>query len=365
MKTRGIWAGTLAAFLTVFAGGMAVSRVQTPSTDAELRLAYAGAPDAWPRPTLGDGATFAEFAPLPPAPSPADNPATPAKVALGQRLFDDPRLSASGQIACASCHARELGFADGLRTSFGHDRQRGRRNSPSLATAAWMTTLFWDGRSGSLEEQSLHPLIDPLEMAGKLDVIEARVAAEPAYAADFRAAFGDETVTIARIAQALAAFQRSLAPRRSKWSRFIGGDRNALNDQELRGLHLFRTKGGCANCHSGPLLSDQKFHNIGLHFYGREREDLGRYEVTGDAKDVGAFRTPSLLNLGRSGPWMHNGLLPDLNGVVAFYNAGGARPRPRPDQVNDPLFPTTDVLLEPRGLTPQERADLVAFLEAL
>ncbi|MFN7109618.1 MAG: cytochrome c peroxidase, partial [Brevundimonas sp.] len=132
--TRDIAALVVAVLALHLGVGAAVSRVQTPASDAELRLAYAGGPDTWPRPLLQEGATFAEFAPLPPAPEPADNPTTPEKAALGQRLFDDPKLSASGQIACASCHARELGFADGLRTSFGHDRQRGRRNAPSVAT---------------------------------------------------------------------------------------------------------------------------------------------------------------------------------------------------------------------------------------
>lgn len=345
--------------------GAAVSRVQTPSSDNELRLAYAGKPQTWPRPDLLDGAVFEEFAPLPAAPEPADNPTTPAKATLGQKLFDDPGLSASSQIACASCHARELGFADGLRTSFGHDRQRGRRNAPSVATAAWATSLFWDGRAGTLEEQSLHPIVDGKEMAATLPLVTARIAADPAYASLFAEAFGSPEVTPARIAKALAAFQRTLKPRSSRYARFVAGQPNALTDQQLRGLHLFRTKAGCANCHSGPLLSDQKFHNLGLHFYGRAREDLGRYEVTGDPADVGAFRTPSLLNVNRTGPWMHNGLFPTLEGLIAFYNAGGARPRPRTEQATDPLFPTTDALMVERHLTAAEREDLAAFLEAL
>lgn len=342
-------------------------RVVLPAnpTDEDLRAAYAGAPETWPAPVLRTGAEFTEFAPLPPAPAPADNPTTPEKAALGRRLFDDPRLSASGQIACASCHAQELGFADGLRTSFGHDRQRGRRNSPSVAPAAWLPILFWDGRAGTLEAQSLHPIVDPLEMAGALPEIEARIAADPSYAEGFRAAFGDETVTVDRIAKALAAFQRSLRPGQARWRRFIGGDRRALNDQQLRGLHIFRTKAACASCHSGPVFSDGRFHNLGLTFYGREREDLGRYEVTGLAGDVGAFRTPSLLGASRTGPWMHNGLFPLMEGVVRFYNAGGAHPRPQAGQENDPLFPKTDPMLEPLNLTNDEIDDLVAFLETL
>ncbi len=334
-------------------------------TVEQLRAAYAGAPETWPAPTLREGAVFTEFGPLPPPVTPADNPTTPEKSALGQRLFDDPKLSASGQIACASCHARELGFADGLRTSFGHDRQRGKRNSPSVAPAAWLPVLFWDGRAETLEAQSLHPIVDPLEMAGALPVIEARIAADPSYAEAFTAAFGDDRVTVDRIAKALAAFQRSLRPGQARWRRFIGGERRALNDQQLRGLHLFRTKAACASCHSGPTFSDGGFHNLGLTFYGRQNEDLGRYGVTGRPEDVGAFRTPSLLGVSRTGPWMHNGLFPLFEGIVRFYNAGGAHPRRPAGAENDPMFPVTDPMLKPLDLTEDEIDDLVAYLETL
>lgn len=357
---------TCAALSGVFLfAGSVVPQVREPSTISELRLAYQGAPETWPRPWLEEGATFTEFGPLPPASSPPDNPTTPEKVALGGRLFEDPKLSASGQIACGSCHVRERVFTDGLSRSFGHDRQRGRRNSPSIAVSGWMSTQFWDGRSDTLEAQSLHPLIDPVEMAGTLEIVRDRVAADPAYADLFAGAFGDDAVTIPRVAMALAAFQRAQTPRGGRWRRFVGGSQAALNDQQLRGLHLFRTKGGCANCHSGPLLTDQKFHNLGLHFYGRELEDLGRYEVTRDPADIGRFRTPSLLNVARTGPWMHNGLFVDLNGLLNFYNAGGANPRPRADQADDPHFPRTDPILKRRNLTAEEREAIVAFLETL
>lgn len=130
-------------------------------------------------------------------------------------------------------------------------------------------------------------------------------------------------------------------------------------------MHLFRTKGGCANCHNGPLLTDQRFHNLGLHFYGRELEDLGRYEVTRNPADIGRFRTPSLLNVNRTGPWMHNGIFADLDGLLRFYNAGGANPRPRTDQIDDLNFPRTDPILKRRELTVEERDAIVAFLETL
>lgn len=345
-------------------GGAAVSMISEPATIEELRLAYSGLPETWPRPLLKEGAEFTEFGPLPAAPSPDYNPTTPQKVALGQALFDDPMLSQSGQIACASCHASELAFADSLRTSFGHDRQRGDRNSQSLVMAAWWKEYFWDGSSPNLEDQALHPIVDPVEMATTHEVVVERVKAKPSYAPLFEAAFGSDEVTIERVSYALAAFQRTLKPRVSKFERFLSG-RARLNDEELQGLHLFRTKAGCANCHNGPLLSDQKYHNIGLSFYGRALEDLGRYEVTGKPEDVGRFRTPSLLNISRSAPYMHNGLMRELRGVVTFYNAGGANPRPREDQKDDPNFPKTDLLLAPLQLSTQEREALVAFLETL
>ena len=366
IRWRDIGAVVLSVGVLHAGTGAAVSRVQSPQSVEELRAAYAGPPETWPRPILHEDAVFTEFAPLPPVEHPSDNPPGAAKTALGERLFDDPRLSRSGQIACASCHARELGFADALRTSFGHDRLRGRRNAQSVAVSAWMRPLFWDGRSPDLEAQALHPLVDPKEMAvDDLDAVVARVAADPAYVAAFEEAFGDRTIDLNRISMALATFQRSLRPAGGRFERFVKGDARALNDEQLRGLHLFRTKAGCANCHNGPLLSDSRFHNLGLHFYGRELQDLGRYEVTGSPDDVGRFRTPSLRGVSRTAPYMHNGIMPRLDGVVTFYNAGAARPRPRPEQANDPLFLTTDPLLRPLALTREERAALVAFLETL
>lgn len=364
IRWRDVW-GVLAVTGAVFGiGGAAVSMVETPASIEELRLAYAGAPETWPRPVLKEGAEFTEFGPLPAAPSPDYNPTTPQKVALGRALFDDPLLSASGQQACASCHAQELAFTDGLRTSFGHNRLRGVRNSPSLLTAAWWKELFWDGRSPNLEDQALHSIIDPVEMASTHEVIVARIKDEGLYAPMFEAAFGDSEINIQRVGYALAAFQRTLKPRLSKFDRFMDG-RARFSDRELQGLHLFRTKAGCANCHNGPLLSDQKYHNIGLSYYGRELQDLGRYEATRDPVDIGKFRTASLRNVRRTAPYMHNGVMPELSGVVTFYNAGGARPRPREDQKDDPHSPQTDPLLAPLNLTPDEREALVAFLETL
>jgi cytochrome c peroxidase len=176
--------------------------------------------------------------------------------------------------------------------------------------------------------------------------------------------FGDEAVTIERIARAIATFERTIVSRPSAFDKFLKGEREALSDSAVRGLHLFRTDARCANCHMGPLLTDEKFHDLGLSYYGRKLQDLGRYEVTKDAKDVGKFRTPSLRNVTRHGPYMHNGLF-DLDGVLRMYNAGMATLRRKEHQKDDPLFPTKSPLLKPLALNKRDLADLRAFLGAL
>lgn len=331
-----------------------------------LRRLYALPVSHWPAAQVAEGVAWSELAPLPASPpEPADNPGTPEKVALGRLLFDDPRLSASGQIACASCHDRQLGWGDGRSVSFGHDRRAGTRNAPSVAMSGYATSLFWDGRAATLEAQALHPVQDRNEMAFTLDGLERRLNRSDDYPARFRAVFGTGPITSTQVGQALAAYQRTLAPRRGRFDRFLLGERALLDDQQLWGLHLFRTRAGCMNCHSGAALTDNGFHNLGLHFYGRPRQDLGRYAITGDPVDAGRFRTPSLRDVRRTGPWMHTGGFLRLRDVVAFYNAGTARPKPRAGQENDPLFPVTDPLLRPLDLQRAEQDAIVAFLDTL
>jgi len=291
--------------------------------------------------------------------------ANPAHVSLGKRLFNDPILSGSGQIACSNCHNPELGWGDGVATSFGHDRQRGNRNAPSLFAAGLRKTLFWDGRAVTLEQQAMGPMTHPLEMHADPVDIKRRLNAHADYPALFKSAFGAARIEITQVTSALAAFERTIMPRRTRWDRALAGDMAALNDQELRGLDLFRTKAGCANCHNGPLLTDEGFHNLGLHLYGRTGEDRGRYLVTGVATDMGAFRTPTLRNITRTAPYMHNGRFRDLPEVVDFYSVGGARPRASEAVRNDPLFPTTSNLLRRSDLTADEKAALLSFLQIL
>lgn len=340
----------------------------TAADFATLRGAYAGAPEDWPRPRLLKGAKFTEMAPLAIHPQPEGNDQELAR--LGRELFEDPRLSASGQIACQSCHNRRLGWGDGLPTSFGHSRAAGKRNAPSLFTVGYKSTFFWDGRAQSLEEQALAPLIDQREMANHdLAGLLRRVNAEDGYRASFAALTGEAEITLDQVTAALAAFERTLE-QPTRFDRFLQGNNRALSDTEIWGLHLFRTKAGCANCHNGPTLSDGRFHNLGLSYFNRKLEDLGRYGVTADAQDAGRFLTPSLRHLSRTGPYMHNGVFPSLEGLINLYGAGGGRVRPDHEvpPERQPLFDAVLVKspqLQPFDMTPDERAALVAFLNAL
>lgn len=331
-----------------------------------LRALYSSPAARWPAPEIESGVAWQELAPLPAPVDPADNPSTPAKVALGRRLFFDPVLSKSRQLACASCHDPDLGWADGRRVSFGYDRQSGRRNAPSVATSAHVAPLFWDGRAATLEAQALHPIADPIEMGFSTQGAVRRLRRDVSYRREFNEVFAQPRIDAAQLGQAIAAFERSLSPRSSRFDRFLRGNARALDDAQLRGLHLFRTQAGCMNCHNGPALTDNGFHNLGLHFHGRPRQDLGRYEVTGDPADSGRFRTPSLRGVADTAPYMHNGLIPRLSGVLAFYNVGGGRPRALASLPADaPPFPLPDPLLRPRGLSRQDLQDIEAFLQSL
>lgn len=345
-----------------------LQRLPDAGVYACLRQVYSQPRAEWPAPQVDADVPWEELAPLPTvAPAPAANPASAAKVALGERLFFDPRLSRSGQIACASCHEPDLAFADGRRVSFGHDRQAGRRNAPSVVTSSLTRQPFWDGRAKSLEAQALMPIVDPLEMAFSLEELLARLNADEDYREAFAAVFAAAPIDAGQLGQALASYQRSLlrVARNTRFERFLGGHHDQLSDQQLHGLHLFRTRARCMNCHFGAALSDDQFHNAGMTYYGRKYQDLGRYEVTGKAEDVGRFRTPSLRLVSRTGPWLHNGLFPDLMGVLNFYNVGMPRPRPSAAQQNDPLFPKTSPRLQRLDLNRSELQALRAFLDTL
>ena len=331
---------------------------------AEVRQRYTGPSDAWPAPTIDLGVAWNELGPLPEVQHPVGNPYSAAKAELGRALFFDPRLSGSREIACASCHDPDLAWADGRTVSFGHHREPLKRNAPTIRNVAFQSVLFWDGRSATIEDQVEQVLLNPAEMHIEREQLVAALEAVPAYQDQFATSFEDKAITFERVVQTVACFQRTVVGGRSRFDRFVRGEQALLTDQELHGLDLFRRKARCMNCHHGPLFADGKFHNVGLTYYGRKQEDLGRYRVTGQAEDVGRFRTPSLRDVTNTEPLMHNGLF-KLSGVLNMYNAGMPTPKRHAYQQHDPLFPVKSPHLKPLGLTREERDALEAFLGTL
>ena len=358
---------SLASLVLLVLGGACTAK-PAPVGDADtgaLRAAYGRPPASWPKPTIDPGVAFVELGRVPKPSFPAENPWSKEKEALGHALFFDGRLSGTGQMACASCHDSMLGFGDGRTTSLGDGAVALARNAPSILNAAFRKHLFWDGRAASLEDQALAVLQNSREMATSGDAVVAKLASSQGYRTLFAAAFGDPTPTLPRTLQAIATFERVQASDGSSaFDRFLNGKTDALSDAQVRGLHLFRTKARCVNCHHGPLFSDEQFHDLGLSYYGRKLQDLGRYNVTKAPADVGRFKTPSLRNITRTAPYMHNGLF-DLEGVVNMYSAGMATLARKPEQKDDPLFPTKSPLLQKLELTSEEKQDLIAFLDAL
>ncbi|KPW05538.1 cytochrome-c peroxidase [Pseudoalteromonas sp. P1-11] len=332
----------------------------------DLRALYSKGQAHWPAIQTSDGRSVEPMSLLPVA-SPK-----PEHVALGDKLFHDVQLSRNNTVSCATCHERDKGFHDGRTTAIGIDEQIGTRNTPAIFGIDQWQHFFWDGRASTAEQQALMPIENPIEMDLAPKIALARVNKDKSYRAFNKSAFNSSTLTTEQMAKALVAFERTLSAPNTRFKLFILRVKSSpkkavmqLSDNELNGLHLFRTKAKCMTCHNGPLLSDNKFHNTGLHYYGRHFEDKGRFDATNNPDHIGQFRTPSLLGLAISFPWMHNGLFEDLTGIVSMYNHGGARPRPRKNQLNDPHFPKTTDLLIKLNLTKQEKADLVAFLRIL
>jgi cytochrome c peroxidase len=314
---------------------------------------------------------------------PADNPMTAEKVALGEMLYFDKRLSASGSVSCAVCHDPANAFTDHETLSTGTSGNTGTRNAPTILNAMFSEQLFWDGRAGSLEEQAKQPLTNPLEMGmGSYDVVVERVSSIAEYQKEFRRVFGKEGITIETIVKAIAAYERTQLSGNSPFDRFIAGEQDAITESQKRGWQLFNGKAGCIECHSfskdSPFFTDFKFHNTGLGFsnssfevlLGRAKEidvktspallahkpqfaELGRFLVTKQASDIAAFKTPTLRDVELTTPYMHNGALKTLLEVVRFYNQGGEK------------NPNLDQKLHPLGLTDAETNELVEFLRAL
>jgi len=289
---------------------------------------------------------------LPSIQIPAANAQFDAKVELGKLLFFDSRLSKDGSVSCASCHVPAAGFSDPRQFSLGVGGKQGGRNAPPIMNAAYNHVQFWDGRAGSLEEQVLGPMQNPIEMASTLDHAVKRLRKVNGYETRFQAVFG-HSVSADGIAQAIAAFERTLISTNSPFDRYMAGDKAAMSEAAQRGLALFQGKAKCVLCHNGPNFTDNKFHNIGVPQVGPLKEDLGRYNVTKRDADRGAFKTPSLRSIALTAPYMHTGGFKTLEEVLEFYNKGGE--------------PVTgkDAFMTALNLTDQEKKDLVEFMNNL
>jgi cytochrome c peroxidase len=320
--------------------------------------------------------TGADIGPLPAVTVPADNPMTPEKVELGRLLFFDRRLSGDGSLACVSCHLPQHGWTTDTPQSPAYPTNQERRNSPTLIGVAYTQPLIWDGRAPNLEKQALGPIRNPLHMNQNVDLLVQKLNGIPGYVQRFRKVFGT-AVTPEGIAKALASFERTIVSRDAPFDRYMEGDESAMSEAAVRGMRLFRGKAGCVACHNGPNFSDNGFHNLGvpapafiqdrlvqaaIRFdaermgvkdYWNVKEDLGRYLVTKDEKDKGAFKTPTLRNVVETGPYMHNGAFATLEEVIDFYDRGGGS------------SPEKSALVHPLRLSADEKHDLLAFLHAL
>ena len=287
----------------------------------------------------------AEPAGLPPVVHPKDNAPTPEKISLGKQLYFDGRLSADNKVSCASCHDPAKGFSNGEQFATGVEGKKGGRNSPTVINAAYGNLQFWDGRAKSLEDQALGPIQNPIEMNMTLDAVVAKLNGIEGYKKQFQQVFGTD-VTSDGIAKAIACYERTVLCGDAPYDKFKAGDKAALSESAARGMKLFFGKANCSACHAGASFSDNGFHNIGL-----PSTDDGRAAINKSVGDKGAFKTPTLRDIARSGPYMHDGSLKTLEEVVAQYNKGGT---PNP-QLDEEIFPLK--------LTDTEAADLLNFLK--
>ncbi len=291
---------------------------------------------------------------------PADNPMTAAKVELGKQLYYDKRLSGDGSRACYSCHLSEKGLTDGLPTAIGAYNLKLTRSSPTMWNIGYHKEFYWDGRAKSLEAQAKAAWVggnmgaagkdgkpSPEDICEKLDALEG-------YRKQFQEVFGSGC-TPDNASKALAAFMRTIVADKSAWVRFREGNQKALSPAARRGWKVFDEVAKCTNCHAGVLLTDLQFHTVGTGWDAEKKEfsDVGRFNVTKDERHKGAFKTPTLLDIAESAPYFHNGSVATLEEAVDLMLAGGVS------------NPTGDPNLEPRKLTPKQRADLLAFLRAL
>ena len=330
---------------------------------AVLAVGCTGTPKEPPKPAAPQGETFTsgEYTTTLPlglqaaaAYVPENNPISEAKIELGRKLYFDPRLSKDGSVSCATCHDPDKGFSDARPTSLGIGRQAGARNAPTVMNRLFSQEQFWDGRAADLEAQALGPIQNPIEMGHTLPEMVSNLKALSGYAPEFQAAFGSPEINPDRVGQAIATYERTVLAGTSPFDRYQAGEKTMLSESAVRGMTLFNdaARANCVTCHAGFNFTDESYHNLGVGM-DKPNPDWGRFGVTKDEFDKGAFKTPTLRNIAQSGPYMHDGSEATLLDVVKFYDRGGLK--------NQWLSKE----MKPLNLTDQDRADLVAFLESL
>ncbi|HXV59066.1 MAG TPA: cytochrome c peroxidase [Vicinamibacteria bacterium] len=300
-----------------------------------------------PEPPLGVTHTWDEL----------ENPPTPETVRLGRWLYYDTRLSADNTIACVTCHKPENAFSESEPVSTGIHGQKGGRKAPTFINAAWalLPHTFWDGRAANLEEQALGPVANPIEMGNTPEKMIDTLSNIGGYAPYFEEAFGSPEITTDRVAKAIADYERTRMSGNSPYDRWKAGDESAVSDEVKLGDQLFFDKAGCNQCHLGYNFTDTLFHNLGVGWDPEAEEfaDLGRYVVTEVDTDRGAFKTPTVREVTKRAPYMHDGSVETLREVVELYNRGGEK------------NPYLDPKIQPLNLTEEEVDALVAMMVAL
>jgi cytochrome c peroxidase len=269
-------------------------------------------------------------------PVPENNPLTREKVLLGRQLFFDKRLSRDATLACASCHEPERAFSDGRAVARGINGAEGPRNAPALINRGYGASFFLDGRAATLEKQALEPILNPRELGLTEAELERRTGRKSS-----------------EVTAALASYVRTIRSGDSPFDRYSAGQARALNQLEKSGLELFRGKARCSSCHIGPNFTDERFHNTGVAWRDGRLADEGRYSISSNERDHGAFKTPTLREIASTGPYMHDGSLATLDDVLEFYSNGGRQ------------NPYLDSEIRPLNLTAQEKGALIAFLRSL
>lgn len=282
-------------------------------------------------------------------PIPDDNPLTQSKLELGRQLFFDPRLSRDNTVSCATCHDPAKGWSNGDRFATGIGGKRGGRSAPTIINAAYAHLQFWDGRANELEGQALGPIQNPIEMDLTLPELVEKLQAIPGYQRQFQEVFGTD-VNAENVARSIATFERTVLSGDAPYDRFLAGDKDALSAGAQRGLEIYFHKAHCSACHSGKNFSDAAFHNIGVGM-DDPQPDPGRKEISKLEGDTGSFKTPTLREIARTAPYMHDGRLKTLEDVVDFYDKG-CTPN---DWLDEEIYALK--------LNSQDKADLVTFLK--